>query len=88
MFNADVPEEDIVGALQRIEEKFRQKNFHFNFSKQVVLSVSNKAGLPIEHCIMLKQQSKRDCQSRLWKRCRSLLINSPYQNPKLKTSEE
>ena len=29
MFNADVPEEDIQGAIQRLEEKYQAEEFSF-----------------------------------------------------------
>ena len=37
MFNADVPEEDIVSAIQRLDEKFQGKNFPFSFIKLPVV---------------------------------------------------
>jgi hypothetical protein len=33
MFNADVPEADIEGAIQRIEEKFADDSFSFQLNK-------------------------------------------------------
>lgn len=60
MFNADVPEEDIVGALQRIDEKFQAEEFSFQLFKasggyQFLTKPAYQASIGI----MLKQQSKK-----------------------------
>src|SRR5690349_23332607 len=60
MFNADVPEEDIVGALQRLEEKFLAEEFSFQLYKaaggyQFLTKPAYQASIGI----MLKQQSKK-----------------------------
>jgi len=34
MFNAEVPEEDILGALQRLEEKFLAEEFSFQLYRR------------------------------------------------------
>ena len=60
MFNADVPEEDIVSAIQRLEEKFQSDEFSFQLSKaaggyQFLTKPAYQASIGI----MLKQQSKK-----------------------------
>src|SRR5258708_38355908 len=60
MFNADVPEEDIVGALQRIEEKFLGEEFSFQLFKagggyQFLTKPAYQSSIGI----MLKQKSKK-----------------------------
>lgn len=60
MFNADVPEEDIVGALQRLEEKYQGEEFSFQLFKasggyQFLTKPAYQASIGI----MLKQQSKK-----------------------------
>lgn len=60
MFNADVPEEDITGAITRIEEKFSQEEFSFQLNKagggyQFLTKPAYQASIGI----MLKQQSKK-----------------------------
>lgn len=60
MFNADVPEEDIVAAIQRIEEKFSVEEFSFQLFKaaggyQFLTKPAYQASIGI----MLKQQSKK-----------------------------
>jgi segregation and condensation protein B len=60
MFNADVPEEDITGAIKRIEDKFLQEEFSFQLNKaaggyQFLTKPAYQASIGI----MLKQQSKK-----------------------------
>lgn len=60
MFNADVPEEDIVSAIQRLDEKFQSDEFSFQLSKaaggyQFLTKPAYQASIGI----MLKQQSKK-----------------------------
>jgi segregation and condensation protein B len=60
MFNADVPEEDITGAIQRLEEKFVGEEFAFQLFKtaggyQFLTKPAYQASIGI----MLKQQSKK-----------------------------
>ena len=60
MFNADVPEEDIVGAIQRLEDKYSSDDFAFQLFKaaggyQFLTKPSYQASISI----LLKQQSKK-----------------------------
>ena len=60
MFNADVPEEDIHGAIQRLEEKFTAEEYSFQLFKtgggyQFLTKPAYQASIGI----MLKQQSKK-----------------------------
>lgn len=60
MFNADVPEEDILGAIQRLEEKFTAEEFSFQLFKtgggyQFLTKPAYQASIGI----LLKQQSKK-----------------------------
>jgi segregation and condensation protein B len=60
MFNADVPEEDIQGAIQRLEEKYQAEEFSFQLFKaaggyQFLTKPAYQASIGI----MLKQQSKK-----------------------------
>lgn len=60
MFNADVPEEDILNAIQRLEEKFLGEDFAFQLFKtaggyQFLTKPAYQASIGI----MLKQQSKK-----------------------------
>jgi segregation and condensation protein B len=60
MFNAEVPEDDIAAALQRIEEKFVAEEFSFQLFKtaggyQFLTKPAYQASIGI----LLKQQSKK-----------------------------
>lgn len=60
MFGAEIPEEDVTGAIQRLEEKYSQEEFSFQLNKsaggyQFLTKPSYQASIGI----MLKQQSKK-----------------------------
>ncbi|HEY9006905.1 SMC-Scp complex subunit ScpB [Ohtaekwangia sp.] len=60
MFNADVPDEDIAGAIQRLEEKYIADEYSFQLYKagggyQFLTKPAYQASIGI----MLKQQSKK-----------------------------
>lgn len=60
MFNADVPEEDIMGAIHRLEEKYQSDDYAFQLFKaaggyQFLTKPSYQASISI----LLKQQSKK-----------------------------
>lgn len=60
MFGADVPDEDIAGAIQRLEEKYAAEEYSFQLSKaaggyQFLTKPAYQASIGI----LLKQQSKK-----------------------------
>jgi segregation and condensation protein B len=60
MFGADIPEEDIQGALQRLEEKFQAEEFAFQVNKAAGgYQFLTKPAYQASISIMLKQQSKK-----------------------------
>lgn len=60
MFNADVPEEDIMGAIQRLEEKFNHEEFSFQlFRAAGGYQFLTKPAYQASISILLKQQSKK-----------------------------
>jgi segregation and condensation protein B len=60
MFNADVPEEDIMGAIQRIEDKFLAEEFSFQLFKAAGgYQFLTKPAYQASISILLKQQSKK-----------------------------
>jgi segregation and condensation protein B len=60
MFNADVPEEDITGAIERLEEKFKTDDFSFQlFRTAGGFQFLTKPAYQTSIGIMLKQQSKK-----------------------------
>lgn len=60
MFGADVPEEDILGAIQRTEEKFQAEEFSFQLFKAAGgYQFLTKPAYQASIAILLKQQSKK-----------------------------
>jgi segregation and condensation protein B len=60
MFGADIPEEDIQGALQRLEEKFHAEEFAFQVNRAAGgYQFLTKPAYQASISIMLKQQSKK-----------------------------
>jgi len=60
MFNADVPEEDIQAAIQRLDEKFQGEEFSFQlFRSGGGYQFLTKPAYQASIGIMLKQQSKK-----------------------------
>jgi segregation and condensation protein B len=60
MFNADVPEDDILAAVQRLEEKFSAEEFSFQlFKASGGYHFLTKPAYQASISIMLKQQSKK-----------------------------
>ena len=85
MFNADVPEEDITSALQRLEEKFQAEEYSFQLYKsgggyQFLTKPAYQASIGI----MLKQQSKK----RLSTSAMETLSIIAYKQPISKTEVE
>lgn len=60
MFNADVPEEDILGAIQRLEEKYVSEDYAFQLFKAAGgYQFLTKPAYQTSISILLKQQSKK-----------------------------
>src|SRR5258706_4970402 len=60
MLNADVPEEDVISAMHRIEEKFMADEYSFQLSKSAAgYQFLTKPAYQASIGIMLKQQSKK-----------------------------
>ena len=85
MFNADVPEEDIAGAIKRLSDKYQHDEFAFQLNKsaggyQFLTKPSYQASIGI----MLKQQSKK----RLSTSALETLSIIAYKQPVSKTEVE
>lgn len=85
MFNADVPEEDITGALQRLSDKYGHEDYAFQLNKagggyQFLTKPAYQASIGI----MLKQQSKK----RLSTSALETLSIIAYKQPVSKTEVE
>lgn len=60
MFNADVPEEDIMGAIQRLDEKYASDEYAFQLFKAAGgYQFLTKPAYQGSISILLKQQSKK-----------------------------
>jgi segregation and condensation protein B len=85
MFNADVPEEDITAAIQRLEEKFQSDEFSFQLNKSAGgYQFLTKPAYQTSIGIMLKQQSKK----RLSTSAMETLSIIAYKQPISKTEVE
>lgn len=85
MFNADVPEEDILGAIQRIDEKFSAEEYSFQLFKSAGgYQFLTKPAYQASIGIMLKQQSKK----RLSTSAMETLSIIAYKQPISKTEVE
>lgn len=85
MFNADVPEQDIMDAIQRLEEKYQLEEFSFQLNRggggyQFLTKPAYQASISI----MLKQQSKK----RLSTSAMETLAIIAYKQPISKTEVE
>lgn len=60
MFNVDVPEEDILGAIQRLDEKYASDDYAFQLFKAAGgYQFLTKPAYQTSISILLKQQSKK-----------------------------
>lgn len=85
MFNADVPEEDIVNAINRLEEKFQSDEFAFQLNKAGGgYQFLTKPAYQTSIAILLKQQSKK----RLSTSAMETLAIIAYKQPISKTDIE
>jgi segregation and condensation protein B len=85
MFNAEVPEEDILGAIHRLEEKFNAEEYSFQLNKSAGgYQFLTKPAYQASIGIMLKQQSKK----RLSTSAMETLSIIAYKQPISKTEVE
>lgn len=85
MFNAEVPEEDIVNAIARLEEKYANDEYSFQVYKSVGgYQFLTKPAYQASIGIMLKQQSKK----RLSTSAMETLAIIAYKQPVSKTDVE
>lgn len=85
MFAADVPDDDILGAISRLEEKYNAEEFAFQINKAAGgYQFLTKPAYQSSISIMLKQQSKR----RLSTSALETLSIIAYKQPITKTEVE
>jgi segregation and condensation protein B len=85
MFNAEVPEEDVLGAIQRLLDKYEHEDFSFQLNKSAGgYQFLTKPAYQASIGIMLKQQSKK----RLSTSAMETLSIIAYKQPVSKTEVE
>ena len=85
MFGADVPEEDIANAVERIEDKYKSEDFSFQVNRAAGgYHFLTKPAYQASISIMLKQQSKK----RLSTSAMETLSIIAYKQPISKTEVE
>lgn len=85
MFNAEVPEEDILAAIERLTEKYQHEDFSFQLNKSAGgYQFLTKPAYQASIGIMLKQQSKK----RLSTSAMETLSIIAYKQPVSKTEVE
>jgi segregation and condensation protein B len=86
MFNADVPEEDIINAIQRLEDKFASEDFAFQLNRagggyQFLTKPAYQASISI----MLKQQSKKRLSTSAMETLSIIAYKQPISKPEIET---
>ncbi len=84
MFNADVPEEDIVNAIKRLDEKFASEEFSFQLFKaaggyQFLTKPAYQASIGI----LLKQQSKKRLSTSAMETLSIIAYRQPVAKPEI-----
>lgn len=86
MFNADVPEEDITGAIKRLEEKYAQDEYSFQLIKagggyQFLSKPAYQASIGI----LLKQQSKKRLSTSSMETLSIIAYKQPVSKPEIES---
>jgi segregation and condensation protein B len=84
MFNADVPEEDIVNAIQRLEEKFASDEYAFQVNKAAGgYQFLTKPAYQASIAILLKQQSKKRLSTSAMETLSIIAYKQPIGKPEI-----
>lgn len=84
MFNADVPEEDIVGALGRLTERYNHEDFAFALNKSAGgYQFLTKPAYQASIGIMLKQQSKKRLSTSAMETLSIVAYKQPVSKPEI-----
>lgn len=84
MFNADVPEEDIVNAIQRLEEKFAAEEYAFQINKAAGgYQFLTKPAYQASIAILLKQQSKKRLSTSAMETLSIIAYKQPIGKPEI-----
>jgi segregation and condensation protein B len=86
MFNADVPEEDIVNAIKRLDEKFQSDEFSFQLSRSAGgYQFLTKPAYQASIGILLKQQSKKRLSVSAMETLSIIAYRQPISKPEVET---
>lgn len=86
MFNADVPEEDIVNSIQRLEEKYATDEFAFQLNRAAGgYQFLTKPAYQASISIMLKQQSKKRLSTSAMETLSIIAYKQPISKPEIET---
>jgi segregation and condensation protein B len=84
MFNADVPEEDIINAIQRLEEKFASEEYAFQLNKAAGgYQFLTKPAYQASIAILLKQQSKKRLSTSAMETLSIIAYKQPIGKPEI-----
>lgn len=84
MFNADVPEEDIVSAIQRIEEKYQADDYAFQLYRAAGgYQFLTKPAYQASISILLKQQSKKRLSTSAMETLSIIAYKQPISKPEI-----
>lgn len=86
MFNADVPDDDITGAIGRLSTRYEQEDFAFSLQKtaggyQFLTKPAYQASIGI----MLKQQSKKRLSTSAMETLSIIAYKQPVSKPEIET---
>ncbi|MFN3839277.1 MAG: SMC-Scp complex subunit ScpB [Cyclobacteriaceae bacterium] len=86
MFNAEVPEEDIVNAIKRLDEKFQSDEFSFQLNKSAGgYQFLTKPAYQASIGILLKQQSKKRLSVSAMETLSIIAYRQPISKPEVET---
>lgn len=84
MFNADVPEEDIVNAIKRLDDKFTSDEFAFQLNKSAGgYQFLTKPAYQASIGILLKQQSKKRLSTSAMETLSIIAYKQPVAKPEI-----
>lgn len=86
MFNADVPEQDIVNAIKRLEEKFQSDEYAFQLNRSAGgYQFLTKPAYQASIGILLKQQSKKRLSISAMETLSIIAYKQPISKPDIET---
>ncbi|GIV37049.1 MAG: hypothetical protein KatS3mg032_1428 [Cyclobacteriaceae bacterium] len=84
MFNADVPEEDIINAIRRIEEKYQAEDYAFQLYRAAGgYQFLTKPAYQASISILLKQQSRKRLSTSAMETLSIIAYKQPISKPEI-----